>query len=182
MSETAKDKLAAIVDGLDGVTPGPWEVAEEGTYHLDEGGKVLGPQRFNSHGKPVRYYVAQYVLGPDAAHFSRLDPDSMRSIADAFAAMEAEVEALRAALDHNSAVCSTAEVFRISEDVTVESRGLQQWAVVRHRFVLATDGEWEYEPLPSSRSDDFIARTRHSFVDAMIMGRSLASTERKGGK
>lgn len=35
------------------------------------------------------------------------------------------------------------------------------WCVRRaDGAVLAKDGEWEYEPLPSSRDDEFIARTR----------------------
>jgi len=34
------------------------------------------------------------------------------------------------------------------------------WAIVSGNAVLNHDAEWEHEPLPSNRSDDFIARTR----------------------
>lgn len=34
------------------------------------------------------------------------------------------------------------------------------WKVERRGFVLAKDGEWEYEPNPSSRDDEFYARCR----------------------
>jgi hypothetical protein len=34
------------------------------------------------------------------------------------------------------------------------------WAIVSGAAVLNHDNEWEREPLPSSRSDEFIARTR----------------------
>jgi hypothetical protein len=43
---------------------------------------------------------------------------------------------------------------------TVEYRGDGKWAVNDCGFVLSRTGEWEYEPLPSSRTDDFIARCR----------------------
>jgi hypothetical protein len=38
--------------------------------------------------------------------------------------------------------------------------GTGLWAVTHRGFTLNTDGEWEYEPQPSSRDDDFLARTR----------------------
>lgn len=44
--------------------------------------------------------------------------------------------------------------------VCVEWRGENQYAVTHHRQVLTRDGQWEWEPLPSSRTPDFIARTR----------------------
>jgi hypothetical protein len=47
--------------------------------------------------------------------------------------------------------------------ITVERRdGMQgtKWAVCDHGLVLNQSGEWEYEPIPSSRGDDFLARCR----------------------
>lgn len=37
---------------------------------------------------------------------------------------------------------------------------VDRWAVVMRGYVLDTDGEWEWEPTPSSRDDDFRRRTR----------------------
>ncbi len=54
--------------------------------------------------------------------------------------------------------------FAAMDAIYVEERlqrdGTQWWAVVRRGFVLTKDGEWEHEPQPSSRDDEFIARTR----------------------
>lgn len=38
----------------------------------------------------------------------------------------------------------------------------QLWAVKDGSCCLAKDGEWEYEPLPSSRDEEFIARCRYA--------------------
>ena len=40
--------------------------------------------------------------------------------------------------------------------------GLALWAVRRHSTCLNKDGEWECEPMPSSRDDDFLERCRFS--------------------
>lgn len=34
------------------------------------------------------------------------------------------------------------------------------WAIRELEMVLAKDGEWEYEPSPSERNEEFITRTR----------------------
>lgn len=45
-----------------------------------------------------------------------------------------------------------------------------KWSVTRHTgSVLNRDGEWEYEPVPSSRDDGFLARTRYSLSEAQEM-------------
>jgi hypothetical protein len=36
----------------------------------------------------------------------------------------------------------------------------EAWAIIGDSCCLNRDGEWEYEPAPSSRSEDFFARTR----------------------
>lgn len=47
--------------------------------------------------------------------------------------------------------------------ITIQHRGLTGWAIVCEDdgYVLNRDGQWEYEPLPSNRSDEFLLRTRH---------------------
>jgi hypothetical protein len=45
-------------------------------------------------------------------------------------------------------------------ELKVEWRGENAWAIVDSHFALNRDGEWEHEPFPSNRSDQFIARTR----------------------
>ena len=45
-------------------------------------------------------------------------------------------------------------------ELKIECRGDDAWAITDSHYVLNRDGDWEYEPLPSSRSDEFKARTR----------------------
>lgn len=55
-------------------TPGPWEIAADGTYPPDEGRKVLGARQHNSAGEPVRYAVAQFIDDRDV-HLIVAAPD-----------------------------------------------------------------------------------------------------------
>jgi hypothetical protein len=45
-------------------------------------------------------------------------------------------------------------------ELKVERRGEDAWAIIDSNYALNRNGEWEYEPLPSSRDDEFILRTR----------------------
>lgn len=50
--------------------------------------------------------------------------------------------------------------------LSIEFRDKDKWAICDGGLVLANDNEWEYEPLPSSRSDEFKARTRYTLDEA----------------
>lgn len=50
----------------------------------------------------------------------------------------------------------------------IESRGPRSWVCTNLSAVLSTDGLWEYEPNPSNRTDEFIARTRFATVKAAL--------------
>ena len=51
----------------------------------------------------------------------------------------------------------------------VRGKGGDCFAVRRGGAVLANDGEWEYEPMPSSRDDDFLRRCRYAtLADAIF--------------
>lgn len=57
--------------------------------------------------------------------------------------------------------------FQISEDITVEKRGENKWAIVVFgQTVLDNNMERHYEPLPSNRSEEFIQSTRFTLTDA----------------
>ncbi len=49
----------------------------------------------------------------------------------------------------------------------IEERDEDRWAIVNGGCCLNTDGEWEVEPQPSSRTDEFKARTRFPLEEAM---------------
>lgn len=51
--------------------------------------------------------------------------------------------------------------------VKVSWRGGETYAVERHRECLGADGEWDYEPLPSGRTDEWIATHRFGYDEAL---------------
>lgn len=58
-------------------------------------------------------------------------------------------------------------VFKLNKSTTIEKRSEGKWAVVDNG-VLNKSLEWEYEPMPSSRDDEFIARTRFDSIELAV--------------
>lgn len=58
------------------------------------------------------------------------------------------------------------------DNVFIEQRkqrdGSIKWVVIKGGNVLNRNGYWEYEPMPSSRSDKFISETRYDTVQEAI--------------
>lgn len=114
MSETAKDKLAAIVAGLDEATPGPWFEGDHWVFVQPSTGEPTHPlENIFDHDKPQA----------NAAHIARCDPDTMREIA-AYAAD------LRSALEE----CQKALSMMITPDIIGSTS-------VAHAFATATAAE-----------------------------------------
>ena len=62
-------------------------------------------------------------------------------------------------------------------DIRVERRGPDVWAVLEMASVVNRDGEREHEPMPSSRDEEFIARTRFGLSEALRVARARAGVE-----
>ena len=58
--------------------------------------------------------------------------------------------------------------------LAVEYRGEGKWAVSRSRQCLGADGRWDWEPLPSSREDDWLAQHRFPLDAALDLARKHA--------
>ena len=59
--------------------------------------------------------------------------------------------------------------YMVEEGVFIEWRGGDSWVVATNgRMVLNHGGEWEYEPNPSNRTDDFLARTRYKHAETAL--------------
>lgn len=58
--------------------------------------------------------------------------------------------------------------------ITVEKRGPAGWAVLRNRWCLGADGEWEFELTPSERADDWIATHRFPLERALELAKAAA--------
>lgn len=50
--------------------------------------------------------------------------------------------------------------------VKVAWRGDERYAVLHHGYCLGTDGEWDYESIPSGREDDWLATHRFTYDEA----------------
>lgn len=58
--------------------------------------------------------------------------------------------------------------------ITVEYRGDGMWAVCSGRDCLGSDGEWEFEPSPSNRDDDWLATHRFDEQTALRLAKEQA--------
>lgn len=58
--------------------------------------------------------------------------------------------------------------------LTVEYRGGGLWAVLRGGACLGSDGQWDWEPLPSSREDEWLATHRFPLDAALDLARKHA--------
>lgn len=65
--------------------------------------------------------------------------------------------------------------------VTVEKRGLGTWAVCRMGSCLGISGEWDREPTPSSRDDDWLEDHRFPLETALDLAREHAPKVRING-
>jgi hypothetical protein len=59
-------------------------------------------------------------------------------------------------------------------ELTVEWRGHDRWAIIRHGECLDQDGNWSWERLPSSREDEWLARHRFDLDTALELAKQAA--------
>lgn len=55
--------------------------------------------------------------------------------------------------------------------ITVAYRGRGLWAVSRHRHCLGRSGEWDWESIPSERSDEWLTEHRFPLHEALRLAR-----------
>ena len=72
--------------------------------------------------------------------------------------------------------------FKEHRTITVEWRDGRDrhdlWAVVDCGLCFNNRGEWEYEPLPSSRTDEFLERCRFPLDVALAAAHAIISSEK----
>lgn len=80
-------------------------------------------------------------------------------------------------------VCAVPETVRDWDmfAISVEKTAPDRWAVRRRKRCLNSDAEWEWESIPSERTDDFLARCRFDLDTALEMARRVAPTLRVNG-
>lgn len=74
------------------------------------------------------------------------------------------------------------DINRSSFTINVEARGHGTWAVARHNQCLNASGQWDWEPSPSNREDDWLATHRFDLDDALALARKLAPTVTVNGR
>lgn len=69
--------------------------------------------------------------------------------------------------------------YYIGNDIYLENRDPEDrfghgkvWAITRHGSCFNTELEWEWEPMPSSRDEEYLNRNRYTFEDAVKMVKS----------
>jgi hypothetical protein len=45
-------------------------------------------------------------------------------------------------------------------ELAIQRNGRRKWAIRKHGYTFTKSGQWEYEPLPSSRTTSFLRRAR----------------------
>jgi hypothetical protein len=68
--------------------------------------------------------------------------------------------------------------FDVGADIRVENRSTNHWTIFCGCSVMNADGAWSFEPQPSSRTDEFKARTRFPFDEAMRRAEEIVEKER----
>lgn len=66
--------------------------------------------------------------------------------------------------------------------IAVAYRGRGLWAVSRHRRCLGRSGEWDWESLPSERTDEWLAEHRFELTEALRLAREELPKLRVNGK
>ena len=68
--------------------------------------------------------------------------------------------------------------FQIAEDIAIEKRGEGKWCVQAFGgTVVDRDLNRHYEPMPSSRTEEFIAATRFSLDEAFDIAKKFNERE-----
>lgn len=94
--------------------------------------------------------------------------------ADVLAHLNDELEILRKRNDYLEDLVIMASEYKISPYIHVQERGKNRWAVFKLGEVLNADGEWEFEPSPSSRDEEFLERTRFDRETAITKAKEKA--------
>lgn len=66
----------------------------------------------------------------------------------------------------HASICAYALPGDVKIERCVQSDGSHKWAVRRGGSCLSHEGHYEWEPLPSSRDDEFLARCRFDSAES----------------
>lgn len=83
-----------------------------------------------------------------------------------------QINKLGSEIDKLESMLKMATRFQIAEDIAIEKRGENRWCVVVFGgTVIDRDLNRHYEPMPSSRTEEFIAATRFDLEEAFSIAK-----------
>lgn len=100
----------------------------------------------------------------------------------ALAAVLALVERDYPATEYTLSALPEDDINSSAFQIVVAYRGRGLWAVSRHRMCLGRSGEWDWESLPSERTDEWLAEHRFPLDEALKLGREELPKLRVNGK
>lgn len=113
---------------------------------------------------PDQRSAADLVVGKLLAHADAMD----ERLAAAHSETSSDIDLLALARSFCVASMYTDEErTRSRDEVMIEWRGGDTYCVRAVGNVLDRDGDWVYEPMPSSRTDEFIQATRFTLAEAL---------------
>ena len=70
------------------------------------------------------------------------------------------------------------EEFSVEHRATAENLDADRWAILLGRECYTRNGEWIWEPQPSSRTEEFYQATRYTLVEALRIAETLEKSNR----
>lgn len=98
----------------------------------------------------------------DVYHGSTRGPVRVGNLVESFAALIGEQETGRETIGEVTQYCLHSEPMRpdVSLQAARQIDGSTLWKIIHGNVVLNKSGEWEFEPMPSSRDEAYLNRTR----------------------
>lgn len=93
-------------------------------------------------------------------------------IRDGLAAVLAIVERDYPATEYTVSALPEDDINAMHFQITVAYRGRGLWAVSRHCQCLGRSGEWDWESVPSERTDEWLAEHRFPLEEALRLARA----------
>jgi hypothetical protein len=88
--------------------------------------------------------------------------------------MTGQPEALVQIATYEVSILPEGDINRPVFTITVENRGEDRWAVVRHRECMNAKGEWSWESVPSEREDEWLDEHRFNRMTALELAKWAA--------
>ncbi len=70
------------------------------------------------------------------------------------------------------------EEFSIEHRTIPENLDADRWTIISRGYCYTRNGEWEWEPRPSSRTEEFFRATRYTLAEALEIAETLEKSNK----